>query len=291
MSGIDSGRRPLGHSEFREWQELAMGDSRQVYARRAGAASDEPLVFMADGEANLLRPKAKSGALICPVPGCPSPELNTRACEDRRDHFTHVVAPGGKEHREKYLKIANERLLIEWARDQKHVRELSRVSLKEPDGTERISFILTATLKEGGKVALCYVDRRLGADAWKWHHEVLRADGFAPAWIFALGKSYFKPPDPANPVERERTDLILDKAIYRRMRGNGAWPLLINPEQKELANVLKPGGRMARRLRLEPTRLDRVQHVYRSKLHYCRLCPYGLQTPAVGEYFLRESFR
>ena len=37
-----------------------------------------------------FREDVKSGVLICPVPGCPSPELTTRAYRDKRDHFMHV---------------------------------------------------------------------------------------------------------------------------------------------------------------------------------------------------------
>jgi hypothetical protein len=54
------------------------------------------------------------------------------------------------------------------------------------------------------------------------------------AWIFALRKMYFAPPDPAEPVDEDpiRTDLILDQPIYKRMRRNGSWPLLINMERQ-----------------------------------------------------------
>lgn len=90
-------------------------------------------------------------------------------------------------------------------------------------------------------------------------------------------------------VDPNRTDLILDRRIYKRMRQKGAWPLLINLERQKLANVVKPGGNRARRLRLPPPVTDRVQHVAASPLVECRLCPYGVATPKIGERVLKRT--
>jgi hypothetical protein len=111
------------------------------------------------------------------------------------------------------------------------------------------------------------------------------------AWIFALTTSYFDLPDPADPPGDDREDLILDKPIYRRMRRRGSWPLLIHPEQEGVANVFKPGGGPARRLGFPPPALDRVVHFAPMRLADCRLCPYGIATPAINEYILRETGR
>jgi hypothetical protein len=149
----------MRHEEFREWAEAALGDPRQVYARKAGAPPDDPLVFMPDGEAPRFREAAKSGALICPVPECPSPGLTTRASWDRRDHFMHVEAPGGKTHSEIYTRLATKHLLRDWAENQRPVDEVLEAKM---DG---VSFILVACIGDEKKVALCYVDKKLGADA------------------------------------------------------------------------------------------------------------------------------
>jgi len=73
------------------------------------------------------------------------------------------------------------------------------------------------------------------------------------------------------------------------MRQKGAWPLLINLERQELANVVKPGGGPATWLELAPPVTDRVQHVAASPLAACRLCPHGIATPKIGERTLRVS--
>lgn len=241
---------------------------------------------MPDGEAPRFRDAATSGVLICPVPKCPSPKLTTCAYSDKRHHFRHIQAPkNDPEHNPSYMRLATQSLLRDWLADQDEVVEVREV---EMDG---VSFILVACLANGSEVALCHVDKQLGADAWEERHDFLRSRDLAGAWIFALRKTYFDPPDPADPVAGDRRDLILDKAIYRRMRKRGSWPLLINLEQKKLANVLKPGGGPATRLGFLPPDLDRVVHFAPVRLAVCGLCPYGIETPAIDEYILRESSR
>ncbi|HET7484334.1 MAG TPA: hypothetical protein VFJ64_03055 [Solirubrobacterales bacterium] len=181
------------------------------------------------------------------------------------------------------MRLATQNMLRDWAADQDQVVEVGEAEMDD------VSFILLAGFDDGSKVAICYVDKQLGADAWEECHDFLRSRGLAGAWIFALRETYFKLPDPADPIDVDRTDLILDKAIYRRMRKRGSWPLLVNLEHEELANVLKPGGGPAKRLGLAPTHLDRVQHVVASGLTNCRLCPYGIETPAINEWILRKS--
>jgi hypothetical protein len=283
MAGAGFGGQAMRHDEFREWAAAALGDPRQVYARKADAPPEDPLVFMPDGEAGRFREAAKSGALICPVPQCPSPGLTTREYEDRRDHFMHVRAPGDRGHGQSYMRLATRRLLRDWVAEQDRV-------VKVRDGKlDGVSIAMLARLDDGRGVALCYVDKQMGADAWEERNDLHRSEGIAVAWIFALRKTFFAPPDPAEPEAEGRTDLILDRPIYKRMREKGSWPLLINLERQELANVIKPGGKPAQRLGLAPTALDRVQHLVASGLADCRLCPYGIATPAITEYTLELS--
>ena len=286
MSGSEFGEQAMRHSEFREWARAALGDPRQVYARNADAPLEDPLVFMPDGEALRFRQRARSGSLICPVPGCPSPKLTTRGSETRRDHFMHVHAPADPMHSRRYSRLATQRLLRDWAAGQRRV-----VELREDRVVAGVPITALARLDDGSAVALCYVDTKLGADAWEEHNYALRSRGMGVAWIFALRKMYFAPPDPAEPVveDPDRTDLILDQPIYARMRWKGSWPLLINLERQELGNVIKPGGKPAKRLRFAPPVSNRVQHFAVSGLADCRLCPYGIATPAINEYTLRLS--
>jgi hypothetical protein len=180
-------------------------------------------------------------------------------------------------------------MLRHWAADQDQVIELGE---PEMDGDsfeiEGISLILVAHLDDGSEVALCYVDKRLGADAWEECHDFLRELGLVGAWIFSLTKTYFALPNQADPIA-DRNNLILDKPIYERMRKRGSWPLLLNLEEKEWANLLVPGGSRAENLGFSPPDLDHVVHVVPNRLADCRLCPYGIETPAINEWILRKS--
>lgn len=279
----------MRHSEFREWSNAALGDPRQVYARQADASSDAPLVFMPDGQAEAFRCQAQAGTLICPVPGCPYPKLSTRGGE-RRDHFFHVKAPADPLHSRRYSRLATRRLLLDWALNQTCVTEVV------DDQVDGVAITLNVHLDDGSRVALCYVDMKLGADAWEDLNYGLRSEGFAVAWIFALRKMYFGPPDPAEPVveDPDRTDLILDQPIYRRMRWKGSWPLIVNLERQELGNVVKPGGGPAKRLGLLLPSSNRVQHFVAYPLSRCHLCPDGIATPGIPTRILslaRDNWR
>lgn len=274
----------MRHSEFREWAKAELGDRRQVYAREADAAVDD-LVFMPDGKATEFREAAKSGVLICPVPGCSSPNLTTRACTDKRDHFMHVQAPTDDAHDPTYRRLAAQHLLGDWAAAQDRVVNVREVEVDD------VTLALLARLEDGSEVALCYVDAKLGADTWEERNTFIRSKGVATSWIFAPRRMYFAPPASAEPVvdDPDRTDLILDRPIYKRMRQNGSWPLLIHLAREELANVIKPRGGPAERLGFEPPVSNRVQHIAVNGLAVCRLCPYGIATPAIKEYTLRLS--
>jgi hypothetical protein len=57
----------------------------------------------------------------------------------------------------------------------------------------------------------------------------------------------------------------------------------MNVTTRELANLVPPGGEVARRLDLEsPASGDRVLHLVPTPLTNCRLCLDGIATPAVG---------
>lgn len=56
---------------------------------------DAPLVYLAPGEAPLLRPQARAGHLQCPLPTCTDRRLTTRGGPTVRDHFAHLASPEG----------------------------------------------------------------------------------------------------------------------------------------------------------------------------------------------------
>ena len=84
----------------------------------------------------------------------------------------------------------------------------------------------------------------------------------------------------------------MDRALYRTMRAEGWWPLLISLETQRIANLVTPDGRVARRVKLRhPASAERVLHLVPMDLDECRLTQYGIATPTVGEEVLGIPWR
>jgi hypothetical protein len=222
---------------------------------------------------------------VCPVPGCPSPQLTTRGPESRRHHFLHLQAPADPAHQRAYIRRVATELIAEWVTSA-HPRSVVETDVVVED----LTIAVRVTGPTGEQFAVMFVDHRLGVDAW-WDAEyALNRAGFLRGWVFAPGQflRYPQPSpdagsdDPAA-VDRLRGDIVLDRALFREMRREGRWPLLLNINRREVANLIVPRGQVARRLGLRsPASGDRVLHLVTSPLDECRLCRDGIQTPAVG---------
>ena len=289
--GIDGGGgrdRPgweaTTHLAYREWATEALGDERQVYARSTTGEGGE-LVFMPEGAAERFRAAAQAGRLVCPVPGCPYPRLTTRGPAERRHHFVHLQAPDDPAHQRAYERQVATELLADWIRD-KHPQ--STVETDVPVGEVSVTVLVTGPA--GAKFAVVFVDRRLGVDAWWDEDAELERAGVARGWMFSP-RRYLRYPQPAadaapdDPAarDRQRGNVVLDRALFREMRAIGQWPLLLNINTREVANLITPTGRVARGLRLDPPASgDRVLHLLPAPLEKCRLGRDGIETPAVG---------
>jgi hypothetical protein len=132
------------------WAQEALGDRRQVYARSTLQPANAALVFMAHGEAERLRAAAHEGALICPVPGCPSPQLTTYASDERREHFRHLQAPADPEHNAAYARLVARELLAGWARAQHPALEVTEDAV-----VAGVSVAVLVRSPTGHQVAIC----------------------------------------------------------------------------------------------------------------------------------------
>jgi len=284
---LEDGSRVPGatsHARYREWAIEALGDKRQVYARSTTSGPAAPLVLLPPGAATEFREAARSGELVCPVPGCPSSALTTRGPASRRHHFVHLEAPPGAEHQRAYVRRVATELLAEW------VHSAHPKSTVETDATVAdVDVTLLVTDPQGQRFAVMFVDRRLGADAW-WEADYgLRQAGLVRGWIFAT-RQFLRYPQPSpdatsdDPaaIDRDRGDIVLDRAVFREMRSEGQWPLVLSIDQREVANLAVPDGAIARRLELRPpASRDRVLHLVPFALAECRLGADGIETPAV----------
>jgi hypothetical protein len=278
MTALGNGPRVMRHSEFKEWAEANLGDSRQVYARDRRRPDDAPLVYMPEGAAAAFYEDAKAGNLICPVPRCPSTELSTRGPASRRHHFFHLNAPPDAKHNREYERLVVQRLLRDWT-----ARQSLSVAVWIDEEVGGVPVSLLVELTSGARVALCYVDQRLGAGDWLERHSTIAAYGIADSWLFAPRPMFLARPEPESGPSESEEGVVLDRPVFKKMRGNSTWPLIINAERQEVANLIRPGGRPAQRLGLPaPESPERVLHAVVSPLSRCRLTEYGIATPAIG---------
>jgi len=120
-----------------------------------------------------------------------------------------------------------------------------------------------------------------------------RAHDIAPP---AAAQSYAPSSNEARQCERPDAPRLgteaRSSALFREMRSEGKWPLLLNIDRREVANLVPPGGQIARRLAVSPPASgDRVLHLVPSRLDECRLCRDGIATPAVDSNVLAAPRR
>lgn len=278
----------VSHPIYREWASEALGDERQVYARSTLSSSDA-LVFLPDGAAEDFRETARRGELVCPVPGCPSPLLTTRGPAMRRHHFVHLQAPPDSEHQRAYVRRVATELLCDWI-GSVHPRSTFETDID----LEGVDVTVLVTGPTGERFAVMFVDRRFGVDAWADAEYTLDRTGVSRGWIFAPRQflRYPQPSTDATPddpaiLDRERGDIVLDRALFRTMRREGTWPLMLSIERREFGNLVPPDGVIAARLKLRPPASgDRVLHLVPAPIDKCRLGRDGIETPAVGRQVL-----
>jgi hypothetical protein len=294
MSMFSNGRREsmdakrdgwyaMPHREFREWTGVELGDTRQVYARDARAGAKASLVFMPEGEARRFWRAAREGRLICPVPGCPDPRLTTRHGDDRRDHFVHRQAPGLR-HADFPAEVTQQ-MLHRWAAGLDE-----RLEVLDDQVVAGVKVTVLVRSVTGRQVALCYSSGMLGTEAWQEQHAALERAGVAGVWLLPPRARYFSPPQaqPSPPGE-ETQGLVLDTHLFKTMRREGSWPLIVNIEREEVANLIVPGKVIATRMGLpRPPFAEDVLHVVVSPLANCTLCKDGMASPAVNKWQLEK---
>jgi hypothetical protein len=272
----------MPHSDFLKWAGIELGDTRQVYARDRRLPLEAPLVFMPEGEAERFRQDAWDGHLICPVPGCPYPALFTRHGEDRRDHFVHAHAP--ELHHKEFPTTVTQQILHRWAASLD-----PRLEVLDQQTVAGVPVTVLVRSPTGNSVALCYTSGVLGAEAWEAQHAALESEGVAGVWLFPPRRWYFGLPRPIPAPSQAAAGLVVDKRLHKVMRRNGSWPLIMNIEREELANLIVPRRGIAGRLHLPPPPYaEGVLHVVISPLESCRLCKDGVVTSAVNERDLEK---
>jgi len=283
MDAKDESWYGMSHSKFREWTGIELGDTRQVYARDLRAPKDAPLVFMPDGQARRFRWAARTGRLICPVPGCADPRLTTRHGEERRDHFVHRHAPGLRHAN--FPEEVTRQMLHRWAGALDE-----RLEVLDEQTVAGVKVTVLVRSVTGRRVALCYSSGALGVEAWQAQHAALERAGVAGVWLLPPSSRYFaRPQTRCASGGEEAVGLVVDTQLFKTMRREGSWPLIVNIEREEVANLIVPGKAVAKRLGLQrPPFAEGVLHVIVSPLARCTLCKDGMATLAVNKWQLEK---
>ncbi len=201
------------------------GDRRQLYARDLDGPPDAPLVFIGEGEAPLLRERARAGRLVCPVPGCRNPLFITRGGK-RRDHFAHRRGADLAGHApERVHHVHAKNLIADW------------VATTLPEASVRIEARV-----ESGQVADVYAEvgahryvfeiqySALTPEAWLGRHRGYRELGVTDVWLFG-----HIPPNLRSAAGEERAVRLNE--LHRAAHEAGLPLLWINPNTQEVATA------------------------------------------------------
>jgi len=198
----------------------ATGERRQIYARDTRFDDAAPLVRMALGEANLLRPDAKAGHLVCPIPGCEDVRYTTRA-GSRRDHFVHRHRGGAAHSPETWFHYTGKRLVGAWAQDR--YPDARIVIDHEAVSNGQIPDVLIE-FPDGRRFAFEVQYAALTQDEWTWRHAGYMVQGIVDVWLFGHLPRYLR-------RDRYFEDEYVIGPLIRTVIAAGARPFWINPDE------------------------------------------------------------
>ena len=199
------------------------GETRFLFARYR---SGEPGLYeLVNGTAVQVRAFAKT-ELFCPIPDCPSPEINTVNRKKHRQHFRHKTI--SKAHApESLFHVEGKAQIAKWVRanypDAEVVEE--RPSSRR---RERIADVMV-TLADGRRIAIEIQYASLRPDDWQRRHDSYVAQGIRDVWLFGHQGSQLKAVANADQVRLNPT--------HEAVAATGVPILWFNPEKLLVAHV------------------------------------------------------
>lgn len=153
-------------------------DSRQLFALDT-LSPDEDLVFIDEGQAEQLRAAAKSGQLVCPVAGCPSPGFTTVG-GSRRHHFRHLTKGARSHGGESFAHHTAKHLIGRWART-KYPEAMVSVDNERVESRQLPDVLIT--MEDGTRYAIEVQYSPMTASAWSERHRGYVDHGIYDVWI------------------------------------------------------------------------------------------------------------
>jgi hypothetical protein len=202
-------------------------ERRQLWARDTRLPPSAALFYLERGEAKVVRPECQSGALICPVPDCPSPRYSTRG-GSKRDHFFHVSGTSVNHAPESWFHFTAKHLVGDWLRRANPGAEV-HVDDQAVDNGQRPDVL--ATLADGRRFAFEVQYAGITAEAWLARHDGYRGQGITDIWLFGHAGAHFRP---------ARGEWAVDRVLINPAQAavEGASQLLhwINPDERTIAS-------------------------------------------------------
>jgi hypothetical protein len=153
-------------------------DARQLFALDT-LSPDHVLVYIEEGEAEQLRAAAKSGKLVCPVPGCPNPGFTTVG-GSRRHHFRHLTKGARSHGGESFAHHTAKHLIGLWART-KYPEAMVSVDDERVESRQLPDVLIT--MGDGTRYAIEVQYSPMTATAWSERHRGYVDQGIHDVWI------------------------------------------------------------------------------------------------------------
>jgi hypothetical protein len=204
--------------------EFCAGDIRLIYARRRDTGE---LWMLPDGEASLWREAAKT-EMLCPVPGCLTPELTTVNRSRGRHGFMHYRGGGGHAPESIFHLQASEMIAV-WLRAN---YPRSRVQKEEPSDDQRARVAdVMITASTGDRMAFEIQYATLTPDRWATRHDSYANQNIADVWLFGHTGVQLRPP-------RSRDDQDTTLSPTHELVGESTLPMWVNPLTAQIATLV-----------------------------------------------------
>lgn len=210
----------MGNGHMKRVASFTSGDPRFIYAARRDGSG---VMLLPDGEALQRREIART-QLMCPVPGCPAPEITTVGGE-RRHHYRHLVKDVATDHgAETWYHLEAKQVLAAWAAEHcpNAVVEIEKVL----GSRDRIADVF-ATLPDGTQYAIEVQFSSLTPDLFAERHRWFRGAGIVDIWLFIHAGVHFR-------TGWNDTRNVTYSPTHRAVRDSDVRVLWVNPQQQRI---------------------------------------------------------
>lgn len=229
----------MGNGRVGNGASFASGDPRFIYAAHRDGSG---LVLLPPGKAVEFRDFARR-QLMCPVPGCPAPQITT-VSGDRRHHYRHLAKDATTEHGpETWYHLEAKQVLASWARERHPfaIVEQERVL----GARDRIADVFVA-LPGGSRYAIEVQFSSLTPELFRERHQWYRDAGIIDVWLFIHAGVNLR-------TEWDNTVRVTYSPTGRAIADAGLRVLWVNPQQKMVGYATSPLKVGARTYRTHPT--------------------------------------